>query len=47
MLIKKLAMPCIKKSVIIGEKSNIIPGPPSGDLSINLRTGESIGSVNA
>lgn len=32
---------------IIGEKSSIIPGPPSGDLSISLRIGARIGSVKA
>jgi len=36
-----------KKKAIIGEKSNINPGPPNGDLSINIRTGASTGSVNA
>jgi len=30
--------------VMIGEKSNIKPGPPRGDLSTSLRTGINIGS---
>ena len=47
MLSKNDIIPLSSKSVMIGEKSNIIPGPPRGDLSISLRIGDSIGSVNA
>ena len=47
MLIRNDCASLSKKNVTIGEKSNIIPGPPRGDLSINRRTGASIGSVNA
>jgi len=38
---------CIARNANIGEKSSIIPGPPSGERCISRLIGPTIGSVKA